>query len=145
MSMSQGEATTKAVPEAQVDKTVKKDRKPKFTFMLHDPTDMSSCGKYQSSDYRYAALKAASKGAEKILLRKTNTKEVREFTGSNLTLDTPKEISRGGRTIQYHKKPAVKFVKKFSFNGDLPEDEDAEEAKDTGSGPEAPPESLPPQ
>lgn len=94
-------------------------KKPKSTFMLHDPKDLSSLGKYQSTDYRYAALKVASRGHKHILLRKTNTKEVREFTGDVVALDNPKEIHRGDRVIKYTKKPVVKFVKKWVYQGDI--------------------------
>lgn len=100
-------------------------KKPKSTFMLHDPADMSSLGKYVSTDYRYAALKVASRGHKQILLRKTNTKEVREFAGDVVTLDTPKEISRGDRTISYHKKPTVKFVRKFVYSGPITDEPEA--------------------
>lgn len=94
-------------------------KKPKSTFMLHDPKDMSSLGKYQSTDFRYAALKVASRGHTDIWLRKTNTKEVRKFAGRVDNLDTPKEIHRGNRVIRYTKKPVVKFVGKFDFNGEI--------------------------
>lgn len=103
-------------------------KKPKVTFMLHDPADMASLGKYVSTDYRYAALKVASRGHKRILLRKTNTKEVREFVGDVTALDTPKEIHRGDRVISYNKKPTVKFVRKFTFDGRLPEEEEEEQA-----------------
>lgn len=109
------------------DANANKKGKAKATFMLHDADTMSSIGKYQSTDYRYAALKAASKGAEKILLRKTNTKEVREFSGNVITLDQPKEINRGDRVIKYTKKPTVKFLRKFTFTGELEDDEDQEQ------------------
>ena len=102
-----------------------KARKEKCTFMLHDPNDLSSLGKYQSTDFRYAALKVASRGHKSILLRKTNTKEVREFEGDVVPLDTPKQISRGDRVISYNKKPTVKFVRRFVFDGTLPSDEDS--------------------
>lgn len=98
--------------------------KPKSTFMLHDPTNMSSLGKYQSTDFRYAALKVASRGHKTILLRKTNTKEIREFVGDVVTLDNPKEIHRGDRVIKYSKKPVVKFVKKWVYQGPLDDTED---------------------
>ena len=98
--------------------------KPKATFMLHDPKDLSSLGKYQSTDFRYAALKVASRGHKQILLRKTNTKEVREFTGDVVALDQPKEIHRGDRVIKYSKKPVVKFVKKWMYQGPLDADTD---------------------
>lgn len=96
--------------------------KPKCTFMLHDPKDLSSLGKYQSTDFRYAALKVASRGHKNILLRKTNTKEIREFKGDVVALDTPKEIHRGDRVIKYSKKPVVKFVKKWVYAGPLDDD-----------------------
>jgi hypothetical protein len=91
--------------------------------MLHDPANMSSLGKYVSTDYRYAALKVASRGHKRILLRKTNSKEVREFVGDVVPLETPKQISRGNRVISYNKKPTVRYVRKFVFSGNLPEDE----------------------
>lgn len=99
--------------------------RPRCTFMLHDPRDLSSLGKYQSTDFRYAALKVASRGHTQILLRKTNTKEIREFSGAVVPLDKPKEIHRGDRVIKYTKKPEVKFVKKWVYQGSLDEDEDA--------------------
>lgn len=105
-----------ASPKASTKATTKK---PKATFMLHDPKDMSSLGKYSSTDFRYAALKVASRGYKHILLRKTNTKEIREFTGDIVNLDKPKEIHRGDRVITYSKKPVVKFVKKWTYQGSL--------------------------
>lgn len=106
-------------------------KKPKITFMLHDPADMSSLGKYVSTDYRYAALKVASRGHKRILLRKTNSKEVREFAGDVVPLETPKQISRGDRVISYNKKPTVKYVRKFVYSGQLPEDETTAPAPET--------------
>lgn len=103
--------------DAPAPSTATKAKKPKSTFMLHDPRDLSSLGKYQSADFRYAALKVASRGHKHILLRKTNTKEIREFTGDVVALDTPKQIHRGDRVITYSKKPVVKFVKKWTFQG----------------------------
>lgn len=97
----------------------KRTPRPKHTFMLHDPADLSSLGKYQSTDFRYAALKVASRGHKKILLRKTNTKEIREFKGDVVALDKPKEIHRGDRVIKYSKKPVVNFVKKWIYQGSL--------------------------
>lgn len=124
-SVQKDAAAVDAGEQAQESK--RRNVKSKVTFMLHDPEDMSSMGKYQSTDYRYAALKAASKGWEKILLRKTNSKEVREFSGTNLPLDTPKEINRGDRVITYTKKPAVKFLRKFTFAGDVEDEGQATE------------------
>lgn len=104
---------------ASTTPTPKRTPKPKSTFMLHNPTDMSPLGKFVSTDYRYAALKVASRGHTRILLRKTNTKDIREFTGNVVTLDTPKQITRGDppRTITYSKKPTVKFVGKSVYSG----------------------------
>ena len=99
-----------------------KTAKPKSTFMLHEEGTMASLGKYQSTDFRYAALKVASRGHTNILLRKTNTKEIREFKGKVVNLDTPKEIRRGDRVIKYSKKPEVKFVKKWVYHGPIDDD-----------------------
>lgn len=88
----------------------------KRTFMLHSATDMSALGRFVSTDWRYAALKAASRGHTKILLRQTGTREVREFDGSRMPIP-PKEITRGGRTITYENRPVVKFARKFTYKG----------------------------
>lgn len=121
MADAQTPSTAAAADPAPAART----RKPRIAFMLHDPEDMSSLGKYVSTDYRYAALKVASRGHKRILLRKTNTKEVREFAGDVVPLDKPKEISRGDRVISYNKKPTVKFVRRFVFGGTLPPEETA--------------------
>lgn len=110
-------STAPAVAEPKTPKPAPKAPKTKHTFMLHDPNDLSSLGKYQSNDFRYAALKVASRGHTRILLRKTNTKEIREFSGNVVELDKPKEIHRGDRVIKYSKKPVVKFVKKWVYQG----------------------------
>jgi len=110
-------ATTKVSKDAPSEPRPRGTPREKFTFMLHNKSDMSPAGKYASSDYRYAALKCASKGVEDILLRRTNTKEIREFKGQIVVLDKPKEINRGDRVITYTRKPTVKFVKKWSYNG----------------------------
>ena len=112
-------AAADAVPTAVSEKK----KHPKFTFMLHDSSDMSSLGKYVSTDYRYAALKVASRGHTRILLRKTNSREIREFVGEVVTLDVPKEIHRGDRVIKYFKKPTVKFVKRWVYSGAVVETE----------------------
>jgi len=88
----------------------------KRTFMLHSPSDMSALGRFISTDWRYAALKAASRGHTDILLRQTGTREVRQFTGARDEVP-PKEIVRGGRAITYTHQPRVKFERKFKFSG----------------------------
>lgn len=104
---------------ANAPETAKKTPKPKSTFMLHDPKTFESLGKYVSTDARYSALKAASRGVEDIYLRKTNTKIIFHYKGSVVTLDTPQVVLRGKREIIYSKKPVVKFQKKFVYEGDL--------------------------
>jgi hypothetical protein len=96
--------------------------KAKHTFMLHDPATMACVGKYNATDYRYAALKAASRGHTDILLRMTNTKEVRRFKGAIEQLAEPKIIKRGDRSdpIVYNKKPTVKEAGGFVFDGTPP-------------------------
>lgn len=102
----------------------KRVKKPHKTFMLHDPVTYVALGRYKAADHRYAALKCASKGFERILLRQTNTKEVREFSGTIVVLDVPKIVKRGDREIAYTKRPSVKHVNTFVFPGDkiLPTD-----------------------
>lgn len=107
-------ATT--MPRDLPTQTTKKISKPKRTFMLHSSDDMSALGRFISTDWRYAALKAASRGHTDILLRQTGTREVRRFAGSKESIK-PKEISRGGRTIVYTHQPKVKFLEKFRYDG----------------------------
>ena len=95
----------------------------KRTFMLHEPSSMSALGRFVSTDWRYGALKAASRGHTKILLRQTGTREVREFNGSRVEIE-PKEITRGGRTIVYTHRPQVKFVSKFVYTGAIDDSAD---------------------
>ena len=108
--------TIRDVPTASPKVAAPKVKKPKRTFMLHSAKDMTALGRFVSTDWRYAALKAASRGHAKIFLRQTGTREVREFTGDRVEI-TPKEISRGGRTIVYTHRPQVKFVRKFTYAG----------------------------
>lgn len=99
--------------------TVPKAPKAKSTFMLHDPKTFASLGKYVSTDARYSALKAASRGIEDIYLRKTNSKIIYHYKGSVVELETPQVVTRGSRQITYTKKPVVKFQGKFVFDGDI--------------------------
>ena len=106
--------------EAQ-HKTPAKTRQ-RQTYMLHEVDTYFPKGKMQGSDFRYAALKAASRGHKTIWIRKTNTKEMREYSGSIVELDTPKEVKRGDRVIKYTRRPAVKFVRKWTYQGDIATD-----------------------
>jgi hypothetical protein len=123
---------------APVNAAAKKARqsRPKYSFMLHHPKDMSPLGKFISTDYRYAALKVISRADQPryadlwvngtgpeavatILLRKTKTKDVRVFEGRSINLDEPKVIQRGTQQVLYHKKPVVRELKekRSTFNG----------------------------
>lgn len=110
--------------------TVPKTPKSKSTFMLHDAKTFASLGKYVSTDARYSALKAASRGIENIYLRKTNSKIIYHYEGSVVTLDTPQVVTRGKRSITYTKKPVVKFKGKFVYDGDLSHLDDEEEGNE---------------
>jgi hypothetical protein len=98
---------------------VKKTPREKSIYMLHDPKTFASIGKFSSSDFRYAANKAASRGFTNILLRKTNTKQVYEFGGAVVDIP-PTTVMRGDREIVYSKKPKVSFVRKFIYDGEIP-------------------------
>lgn len=105
---------------AQEPEQSQNEKKPRRTFMLHSPDDMTALGRFISTDWRYAALKAASRGHTKILLRQTGTREVREFDGNRLEIE-PKEINRGGRIIKYTHRPQVKYNRKFVYSGAVDE------------------------
>lgn len=107
---SENVAVTPAAPKA---------KKVKKTFMLHKPGTYENLGKFVSTDFRYAALKAASRGHEDILLRITNTKLVYQYKGEVVKLDKPQVVKRGERTITYSMKPTVKFLKKFIYEGEV--------------------------
>lgn len=93
------------------------------TFMLHHPTTMAPLGRFVSTDWRYAALKCASRDHKTIFLRQTGTREVREFKGARVEIP-PKEIIRGGRTIKYEFRPQVTSVRSFVYTGEINEDAD---------------------
>ena len=92
--------------------------------MLHNPTDMSALGRFVAPGYREAALKAASRGHADILLRKSGTREIRKFEGFIEVLDTPKVVKRGDREVLFAKKPNVRFVEKYHFDGHANDDDD---------------------
>ena len=117
-------ATTDPLPRASTPPAAvaaPKIKKPTRTFMLHDPVSMAALGRFVSTDWRYAALKAASRDHTKILLRQTGTREIREFQGAKITIP-PKIIVRGGREISYTHRPSVKFVHKFIYEGAVDEE-----------------------
>lgn len=134
--------TTPAPEQTPATEPVKKSKAPKVkhTYMLHDPSNLEPIGKMSSVDPRYCALKVASRmaklpascqgdteGTVKIWLRKTNTKIIREYTGTTITLETPQKIVRSGREIVYTRRPSVKFVKSWVWGREVPEDEVAEQ------------------
>lgn len=107
---------SKPAPPSVPKVSKSKEKKPKRTFMLHSPEDMTALGRFISTDWRYAALKAASRGHTNILLRQTGTREVRNFEGAKIPIE-PKEITRGGRVIRYTNRPSVTFKNKFIYSG----------------------------
>lgn len=120
-----------------------KKPKQKFTYIAHCPKTFKVLNRITSSDFRYAALKVASRtgkcipegsiledGKFRIWLRKTNTQVIREYVGQIVTLDEPTIICRSGREIRYTRKPKVSFVRSFIFKTDAlddPEEENQEE------------------
>ena len=110
-------ATTNIAPnpssEAVVERT---DRRRKRTFMLHEPGTMKPLGKFVSNTPRSAAAKAASRGFKKILLRETGTKILREYEGGRVTLDPPKVVTRGERTVTFKTTSVVKSIGKTTWN-----------------------------
>ena len=103
--------------------------KKKFCYMLHDPATMAFAGKYNSASHRYAALKAATKGVENILLRQTNTKVVHKYQGSTEPLDKPRIVKRKDREIGYSKKPKAVYLGHFDYDGKLPDEDNKENVK----------------
>jgi hypothetical protein len=90
--------------------------------MLHDPLTLAAMSRFIANSHRYAALKAASRlckegdsEPKRILLRATNSKIIREFSGQIKKLDQPQVIKRGDREITYTKKPHVSFVKAYNW------------------------------
>lgn len=113
---------TTTIRDAHIPSTPQKrtTEKTKRTFMLHSSTDMTPLGRFISTDWRYAALKAATRGHTQILLRQTGTREVKEFAGQRVDIE-PKAIERGGRTITYNHRPQVKYVRSFVYTGAIDE------------------------
>jgi hypothetical protein len=113
---TQGTPNAPNAPPTPNTANTPKNKKPKRTFMLHAADDMTALGRFISTDWRYAALKAASRGHTQILLRQTGTREVRKFDGQKVEIE-PKQITRGGRTITYTHRPQVKYNGKFTYAG----------------------------
>lgn len=113
-------------PETPAPETKTRKTREKHTFIVHDPETMAVLARLSSVDYRYAALKCASKkeklpetaknddGTVKIWLRKAGTKNFREYKGDVVPLDNPQEVNRSGRVVVYTKKPVVTFVKAWT-------------------------------
>ena len=102
-----------------------KPKSVRHSFMLHDPVNMEAVSKYSSSHARYAALKAASAGVKRIILRRTNSKICRVYEGDIVDLPEPKVIKRGDREITYKRKPTVRFTgETFVYDGVISPDED---------------------
>jgi hypothetical protein len=91
----------------------------KLTFMLHDPSDMSDIGRFRGNDVWHAALKAASKKHERILLRRTRTKIVHEFAGRRERLAAPKSVIKNGEPVTFEFQPRVEHVRSWEFTTPL--------------------------
>lgn len=80
---------------------------------------MSQLAKFVSPDYRSAALKAANRGHSKILLRRTNTSDVREFEGSRVEMDAPTVVSRTDKNGN-EKQVTYRFTTRVAYKGKRP-------------------------
>ena len=114
---------------ARATTTTAPEPRPKFTYMLHSPSDMSQVAKFVSPNYRSAALKAANRGHTTILLRRTNTSDVREFEGARKQLDTPTIVTRKDKSgnekeVAYRFSTRVSYKGKRPFAGGAPTDEE---------------------
>jgi hypothetical protein len=85
-------------------------------YIWHDPKTNKILGKFNTSGFRNAALKIATKGIDQIILRQSGTLIVHEFEGFTQILDPPVEIEKDGRTIKFSKKSNVKYIKKLNFS-----------------------------
>ena len=83
--------------------------------MLHDPSDMSDIGRFRGPDVWHAALKAASRRHERILLRRTRTRIVHEFAGRRVKLEAPAETERAGARVRFEFRPQVEHVRSWEF------------------------------
>lgn len=94
-------------------------RIPHHCFKVHDPVNFLPLPEtYMAYDYRSAALKSASLGMTRILLRRVNTNWIREFAGDIIVLDDPKTVKCG----TYAKKPTARYVRTFRVGEAFPDD-----------------------
>lgn len=117
--------------------------KKKETYFLYDPSSLKPLARMQSRNgWRYAALKVASKlhkfpeslrdeedpALSRIWLRKSNTREVREYLGKVEDIP-PQTIVRQGREITFKRRPVVKYTgKRWQWKGNKNEEEEANAA-----------------
>jgi hypothetical protein len=83
----------------------------KHNYVLVDSkTKRDTAHMFTGSSAHAAAMKAASRGHKKILLRRTGGDVVHEYKGSVRKLKTPKVVSRNGVDVVYTKETSVRRV-----------------------------------
>jgi len=82
-----------------------------FTYFLYDRNVRGTNGRpkkiavVKARGHQKAALKGASRGMSEVLVRKADSPLVKIFRTSRQTLNPPKVIQRGGKTITFRTKP----------------------------------------
>jgi hypothetical protein len=136
-------ASTPAPPSSPVPIPVdggikKKPAAKKHNFILFDHTsdDKKVLGKFVSTNYKQAALKAVTKLCKhkigekvELHLRKATTKDVQVFVGEKIVMSEPKVVERGGRTITYKTTSVATFLRKYTI-GETPEEVQASIAEE---------------
>jgi hypothetical protein len=83
----------------------------KHNYVLVDAkTKRDTAHVFTGTSAHAAAMKAASRGRRKILLRRTGGDVVQEYKGSVRKLKTPKVVTRNGVEIVYTKETSVRRV-----------------------------------
>jgi len=83
----------------------------KHNYVLVDPrTKKDTAHVFSGTSAHAAAMKAATRGSKKILLRRTGADAVVEYSGSVRKLKTPKVVERNGVDVVYTKATSVRRV-----------------------------------
>lgn len=83
----------------------------KHNYVLVDSrTKKDTAHVFSGTSAHAAAMKAATRGKRKILLRRTGADAVVEYSGSVRKLKTPKVVERNGVDIVYTKATSVRRV-----------------------------------
>jgi hypothetical protein len=90
-----------------------------FTYFLYDRNVRGTNGRpkkiavVKARGHQKAALKGASRGLSEVMVRKADSPLVKIFETSRQTLNPPKVIERGGKTITFRTKPRAKMTGYF--------------------------------